>query len=134
MFRLTLDCHGATCLWLPLLNFVLAATRTDWTLGIDPLLSIVLGAIPSYFFGVWFTENVFAQKPLVAQAVCPECQFQFNLFFGDLFGVQTDGIVPPKGPPGNKILCKCPSPSCKIDLEADRDTMIIITAKSKVPA
>ena len=105
-----------------------------WATGLDPFISVVLGAVPAYFFGVWFTENVFAQKPLVAQAVCPECQFQFNLFFGDLFGVQTDGIVPPKGPPGNKILCKCPSPSCKIDLEADRDTMIIITAKSKVPA
>merc|ERR1711939_1276008 len=68
-----------------------------WATGLDPFISVILGAVPAYFFGVWFTENVFAQKPLVAQAVCPECQFQFNLFFGDLFGVQTDASCRRRG-------------------------------------
>jgi hypothetical protein len=44
-----------------------------WTTGIDPILSVIVGALPAFFFGLWFTENIFAQKPLVAQAVCPDC-------------------------------------------------------------
>ena len=105
-----------------------------WTLGIDPIFSVLLGSVPAYFFGVWFTENIFAQRPLVAQASCPEaeCQALFNVFFGDLFSVMTDGIVAPKGPPADTVLCKCPI--CKIDLEADRASMILITANSKVVA
>jgi len=102
-----------------------------WTVGLDPLLSVVLGSVPAYFFGVWFTENVFGQKPLVVQATCPDCTYLFPVFFGDLFSVQTDGIVP-GGKPTDIVECKCPN--CKIDLVADRSTMIIITKQSKVPA
>jgi len=104
-----------------------------WTVGLDPIFSVLLGAIPSYFFGVWFTENIFAQQPLAAQASCPDCGFVFPVFFGDLFAVQQDGIVGPKmdNPPETQD-CKCPS--CKIDLTADRNTMIIITKQSKIAA
>ena len=104
-----------------------------WTVGVDPILSVILGAAPAYFFGAWFTENIFAQKPLVTQASCPECQYLFTIYFGDLFAVQSDGIVA-GGVPGNTVECKCPQPSCKIDLEADREKMLLITTASKIPA
>ena len=101
-------------------------------MGLDPILSVLLGSVPAYFFGVWFTENVFAQRPLVTQGSCPDCQFVFNIFFGDLFNVASDGIAGPKGPPADVQQCKCPS--CKIDLEADREKMLLITVNSKVLA
>jgi len=104
-----------------------------WTTGLDPIFSVLVGAVPAYFFGVWFTENIFAQKPLVVQATCPECSYIFPLFFGDLFSVMTDGIVP-GGAPDETILCKCAVQSCKIDLEATRSKMIISTVASKKPA
>merc|ERR1719487_3107101 len=69
-----------------------------WTLGIDPIFSVILGSVPAYFFG-------------------------------DLFAVQTDGIVPPKGPPKDTIELKCPQ--CKVELEANRNTMVMAT-KPKV--
>lgn len=94
-----------------------------WTIHIDPILSIVLGAIPAYFFGVWFTENIFAQKPLVVQGSCPDCGALNNVFFGDLFNVMTDGIAGGVSePPSDVVKCKCIN--CKIDLEADRSKMI----------
>ena len=64
------------------------------------ILSIVLGSLPAYFFGVWFTENVFAQKPLVVQATCPNCNYLQNIYFGDLFSVMTDGMAGPAAVPG----------------------------------
>ena len=45
---------------------------------------------------------------------------------------QLDGIVGPKGSAPTTIMCKCPV--CKIDLEADREKMILITTQSKIPA
>ena len=102
-----------------------------WTLHLDPILSAVLGAVPAYFFGVWFTENIFAQKPLVTQANCPDCGHLHNIYFGDLFAVQQDNIVP-GGPAPDVIACKCPN--CKIELEADRNKMLLITTASKIPA
>jgi len=102
-----------------------------WTAGFDPLLSLVIGSVPAYFFGVWFTENIFAQRPLVTQATCPdvECNHLFSLFFGDLFSVMTDGIVP-GGKPGDEQELKCPQ--CKIPLKADRVQMVISTTESKL--
>ena len=93
-----------------------------WTVGLDPIFSAIFASVPAYFFGVWFTENVFAQKPAVVQATCPDCQYIFPIFFGDLFSVMTDGIVP-GGAPGSTQELKCPN--CKIDLTADRDLMIL---------
>lgn len=55
-------------------GLILSCELIYWTVGLDPILSVILGAIPSYFFGVWFTENVFAQKPLVTSGTCPDCQ------------------------------------------------------------
>jgi len=105
-----------------------------WTVGLDPIFSVLLGSVPAYFFGLWFTENVFAQKPLVVQASCPEpdCESIFPVFFGDLFSVQTDGIAGPKKPPGDELEVKCPV--CKIDLVANRKTMVLVTKDSKIPA
>ena len=42
-----------------------------WFLHLDPILSIVLGIVPVFFFGKFFTENIFAQSPLVVTAPCP---------------------------------------------------------------
>jgi len=110
-------------------GLVLSCEIAFWTLHIDPLLSIVLGAIPSYFFGVWFTENIFAQKPLVTSSACPVCSQVNTVFFGDLFAVQIDGglIGPAKQPP-DEMLVKCSG--CKQDISYDRATMVV---KSTVP-
>lgn len=74
-----------------------------WTLHIDPILSIILGAVPSYFFGVWFTENIFAQKPLVTTSACPNCGTLNTVFFGDLFSVRADGLAGPKTPVSDTV-------------------------------
>jgi len=107
-----------------------------WLYGLDPIFSVILGAVPAYFFGIYFTENIFAQRPLVVQASCPEpeCESIFPVFFGDLFAVREDGIAGPPDPRGGltKLVCKCPV--CKIDLEADREKMILVTMESKKPA
>jgi len=110
-------------------GLILACELSFWTLHIDPLLSIVLGAIPSYFFGVWFTENIFAQKPLVTTSACPNCGQLNTAFFGDLFSVQTDGLAGPPTPPSDTIIIKCSS--CKEQLEASRSEMVIKTTVPK---
>jgi len=97
-----------------------------WTLHLDPLLSIVLGVVPVYFLGKFFTENIFAQKPLVATSPCPSCSALLTVYFGDLLSVQTDGIL--KGnpqPPSPQLDLVCGS--CKAKLIADRDEMVIAT-------
>ena len=120
-----------------------------WTLHIDPLLSIVLGALPAYLFGVWFTENIFAQKPLVTQArraprsteprppapphprplvtqaPCPKCNALTTVYFGDFFSVKIDGVIAPKGPPEDVLEVKCAT--CSEKLTADRGAMILQT-------
>jgi len=106
-----------------------------WTLHIDPLLSLILGAVPSYFAGVAFTENVFAQKPLVVQAACPSCGVVNTVFFGDLFNVRTDGLAGPADPnyaSSPEVELKCPNPACKEDMVCNRETMIISSAIPKV--
>merc|ERR1740130_2545075 len=58
-----------------------------WTLHIDPLLSILLGVVPVYFFADFFTTKIFAQQPLVGtspkaagppqpqiEAICGSCK------------------------------------------------------------
>merc|ERR1712070_1103796 len=96
-----------------------------WTLHLDPIFSLLLAAVPSYFFGKYFTENIFAQKPLVTTAPCPECGSLMTVYFGDLLSVQTDGIIGAPTPPQDEVMCKCGN--CKSDLKADRTRMIIET-------
>jgi hypothetical protein len=101
-----------------------------WTLHIDPLLSILLGVVPVYFFADFFTTKIFAQQPLVATSPCPKCSSLITVYFGDLLSVQTDGIIPKAaGPPQPQIEAICGS--CKEVLIADRDTMIIATLPDK---
>ena len=102
-----------------------------WTLHVDPLLSIVLGVVPVYFFGQWFTENIFAQKPLVVSSPCPQCSSLLTVYFGDLFKVQTDGLIAAPLPPQSQIECVCGS--CKTTLIADRDQMIMSTLPKDLP-
>ena len=95
-----------------------------WFLHLDPILSIVLGIVPVFFFGKFFTENIFAQSPLVVTAPCPECSSLLTVYFGDLFRVQTDGVL--KGNPQvpeSKLSLTCST--CKKELIADRDSMVI---------
>jgi len=99
-----------------------------WVLGTDPIIGLVLAAVPSYFFGIWFTENIFGQKPLVTVAACPDCNSLNNVFFGDLFNVATDGIIP-GGPPTDIV--ELPCSNCKAPLLADRSKMIIQTTVPK---
>ena len=103
---LRVDKGKTRLLYLPgwLGGMVLFLEGSFWTLHVDPLLSLVLGIVPVYFFGQWFTQNIFAQSPLVATSPCPECPTLLTVYFGDLFSVQTDGIIngkpsPPPQPP-----------------------------------
>jgi len=112
-------------------GLILSCELIYWTVGLDPILSIILGAIPSYFFGVWFTENVFAQKPLVTSGTCPDCQYLQTIYFGDLFGVTADGITGPKiSPPPTEVAFKCAN--CKAPLTAQRDKMWLLTEPKNV--
>jgi len=128
---LRIDSGKTRLLYIPgvTAGIVLACELSYWTLGLDPILSIVLGAVPSYFFGIWFTENIFAQKPLVTTSACPNCGQLNTVFFGDLFSVMTDGLAGPPTPPGDEILLKCGS--CKEPLLANRAEMIIQTTVPK---
>jgi len=113
-------------------GLILTCEVLFWTLHLDPILSVLLGAAPAYFFGVWFTENIFAQKPLVVSGNCPECGLLQPVFFGDLFDVQKDGIAGPKVPePLDDIEFKCSNPSCKIGLKATRSKMLLATVAPK---
>ena len=133
-----------------------------WTLHLDPLLSIVLASVPAYLFGKYFTENIFAQKPLVTQAPCPNCNYLLTTYFGDLFNVMADGIAGPKTAiksqvkhcallqntrgdghyqhcspkeqvwPHDCSQVECVCPNCKAELIADRDEMIIKTIIPKL--
>jgi len=94
-----------------------------WILHFDPILSILLGTVPVYFGGKYFTENIFAQKPLVATTSCPECNTLMNVYFGDLLSVGTDKIVDGIGP-ANEIEVQCPN--CKAKLMANREKMLIV--------
>jgi len=129
---LSVDKGKTRLLYLPgtAAGIVLFCELAFWTLHIDPFLSLILGAVPSYFFGVWFTENIFAQKPLVAVASCPNCSYINTVFFGDLFNVMTDGLAGPPAPPGSTVLCKCPN--CKEELSAGRSDMVIRTTVPKI--
>jgi len=111
-------------------GLILSCELAFWTLHIDPILSIILGAVPSYFFGVWFTENIFAQKPLVTTSACPNCGTLNTVFFGDLFAVRADGLAGPPTPVSDTVLHKCGS--CKQELSADRSAMVIQTTVPKV--
>lgn len=130
-------------------GLILGCELSFWTLHIDPLLSIVLSAVPAYFFGKWFTENIFAQKPLVTQArraprsteasqpaqphprplatqaPCPKCNALTTVYFGDFFSVKIDGVIAPKGPPEDVLEVKCAT--CSEKLTADRGAMILQT-------
>jgi len=130
---LSVDKGKTRLLYLPgtLGGIVLACELSFWTLHIDPILSILLGAVPSYFFGVWFTENVFAQKPLVTQSACPNCGTLNTVFFGDLFKVRTDGLAGPPEVPGDKVEFKCVS--CKAALTADRSELIVTGEQKSFP-
>ena len=76
---------------------------TFWTLHLDPLLTLLLGVVPVYFFANFFTTKIFAQEPLVATSPCPKCSSLLTVYFGDLLSVQTDGIIPSAaGPPGSR--------------------------------
>jgi len=101
-----------------------------WTLHIDPFLSILLASVPSYFIGVWFTENIFAQKPLVTVAPCPDgdCSFLNTIYFGDLFNVGADGIIPGTET-SDEVTVKCPG--CANPLVADRKKMVLSTTVPK---
>ncbi|EOD34852.1 hypothetical protein EMIHUDRAFT_441130 [Emiliania huxleyi CCMP1516] len=131
-FDMKVDEGKQRLLYLPgtLGGLILACEVEFWTLHIDPLLSIVLGALPAYLFGVWFTENIFAQKPLVASTACPSCNSLLTVYFGDLFGVQRDGIMGPakqKEAGSSQVGVKCPD--CTAKLIADRTTMRIESNK-----
>ena len=100
-------------LYLPgwLGGMVLFLEGSFWTLHVDPLLSLVLGIVPVYFFGQWFTQNIFAQSPLVATSPCPECPTLLTVYFGDLFSVQTDGIINGKPSPPQPQAAPPPPPT-----------------------
>lgn len=112
---LAIDAGKTRLLYLPgtLGGLLLVQEAFFWTVGLDPIISSILGLIPAYFFGIWFTENIFAQKPLVTQSSCPNCGYLQNVFFGDLFNVATDGLVP-NALTIDEVECKCPN--CKIDV------------------
>lgn len=81
--------------------------------------------------GVWFTENIFGQKPLVTVSACPDCNYLNTVYFGDLFNVATDGIIP-GGPPTDQVAVTCSN--CKAPLIADRSKMVISTTVPKKAA
>jgi len=129
---LRVDSAKQRLLYLPgtIGSVVLLCELSFWSLHIDPILSILLAAIPSYFLGIWFTENIFGQKPLVTVGACPEadCNALVNVYFGDLFNVATDGIIP-GGPPTDEVQINCAQ--CKSPLLGDRDKMILSTTIAK---
>ena len=85
---------------------------TFWTLHLDPILTLLLGIVPVYFFANFFTTKIFAQEPLVATSPCPKCDSLLTVYFGDLLSVQTDGIIPSAaGPPQPQITVNCGSGS-----------------------
>merc|ERR1719230_930815 len=117
---LRVDAAKQRLLYLPgtIGSVVLLCELSFWTLHIDPFLSILLGAVPSYFIGVWFTENIFGQKPLVTVAACPDCNFLNTVYFGDLFNVNSEIY---KFDDPTPSVMELPCGNCKAPLLADRE-------------
>jgi hypothetical protein len=110
-------------------GMILWCELSYWVTHLDPLVSILLGLVPVYFGGKFFTENIFAQKPLATTAACPTCNSLLSIYFGDLLFVQKEGLVGPSMPPQDQIDLKCAE--CGDNLMADRKEMIVITKEKK---
>lgn len=120
-------------LYLPgfALTLVALCELSFWTLHLDPLASIALAAVPSYFLGNLFTENVFAQKPLITQTSCPNCNYLLTVYFGDLFSVRADGLISDKDMSADGV-SEFVCPNCKEELTARREEMIVSTKPKAV--
>jgi hypothetical protein len=57
-------------------------------LDINPVLSLIVGAVPISWVAKQLTENVFFTDPLVAVGPCPNCGAENRIFFGDVLGVE----------------------------------------------
>lgn len=57
----------------------------------NPLLILLVGAIPIYYSAKQITENFLFKDPLVAIGPCPNCGVDNKIFFGDVLGVSLGG-------------------------------------------
>lgn len=82
----------------------------------NPLLILVLGAVPIYYSAKQITENFLFKDPLVAIGPCPNCGVENKLFFGDVLGVSGDS---------EQSTGKCVN--CKTALTIKRGTLRVST-------
>ncbi|KAG5179923.1 hypothetical protein JKP88DRAFT_258228 [Tribonema minus] len=60
--------------------------------SVNPLVTLVLATLPTYFFTKFFTDNVFATNdPKIAYGPCPSCGASNHVFFGNVLGVEGPG-------------------------------------------
>lgn len=123
---LRVDSLKQRLLYLPALTLSLLLTQElcAWSLHLDPLVSLLLGALPSFYLGKWLTENFFAREALATQTSCPHCTAPVSVYFGDLLGVISEGMAgePPNTPLPTQLSCVCPR--CKGAFTADRTVML----------
>ena len=69
--------------WLGLLYEIVEPLRY-----VNPVVLLFVAGFPAYASTVFFTENIFLKKPLIAKGPCPACGTENRIFFGDIVGVE----------------------------------------------
>eukprot|EP01039_Chlorochromonas_danica_P003526 gene3526-3862_t len=91
---------------------------------LNPLLLLLVGAIPISNISKRVTEELFFKDPLVAYGPCPSCGVENRVFFGDVLGVEGDH---------DESSIKCTN--CKTSMTIKRSTLRVSTLmpKGKAP-
>jgi len=88
--------------------------------GLNPLITLAIGALPISSVSKGITENIFFKDPLVATGPCPSCGVENKVFFGDVLGVEGDK---------DESTIKCSN--CKTSLTIKRSTLRVSTLMPK---
>ena len=61
-------------------------------INLNPILALLVGAVPIRTMATALTENVFFNSPAVATGACPSCGAENRIFFGGVLGVMVSHI------------------------------------------
>ena len=90
------------------------------TRGLNPILSLLVGSPLIVAAAQYVTEQVIFKDPFIARGPCPDCGVDNRLFFGDVLGVEGNGLE-------GEIQCT----NCKAALKVNRETLRVSSKPKK---
>lgn len=90
------------------------------TRGLNPILSLLVGSPLIVAAAQYVTEQVIFKDPFIARGPCPDCGVDNRLFFGDVLGVEGNGLE-------GDIQCT----NCKAALKVNRETLRVSSKPKK---